>query len=82
MLFYLRTGVIFSDPLTGLRVFRRDAMTELGEIAGDAPLSIVRQLIRKGIEVAELPVLYRTFSGFTDPNWRIRRGLRNLAALF
>jgi len=54
----------------------------LGEIAGDAPLSIVRQLIRKGIEVAELPVLYRTFSGFTDPNWRIRRGLRNLAALF
>ena len=82
MLFYLRTGVIFSDPLTGLRVFRRDAMTELGEIAGDAPLSIVRQLTRKGIEVAELPVLYRTFSGFTDPNWRIRRGLRNLAALF
>jgi 2-phospho-L-lactate transferase/gluconeogenesis factor (CofD/UPF0052 family) len=82
MLFYLRTGVIFSDPLTGLRVFRRDAMTELGEITGDAPLSIVRQLIRKGIEVAELPVLYRTFSGFTDPNWRIRRGLRNLAALF
>jgi hypothetical protein len=64
-----------------LRVFRRDAMTELGEIAGDAPLAIVRQLIRKGIEVAELPVLYRTFSGFTDPNWRIRRGLRNLAAL-
>jgi 2-phospho-L-lactate transferase/gluconeogenesis factor (CofD/UPF0052 family) len=82
MVFYLRTGVIFSDPLTGLRVFRRDAMTELGEIAGDAPLAIVRQLIRKGIEVAELPVLYRTFSGFTDPNWRIRRGLRNLAALF
>jgi 2-phospho-L-lactate transferase/gluconeogenesis factor (CofD/UPF0052 family) len=81
MLFYLRTGVIFSDPLTGLRVFRRDALTELGEIAGDAPLTIVRQLIRKGIEVAELPVLYRTFSGFTDPNWRIRRGLRNLAAL-
>jgi 2-phospho-L-lactate transferase/gluconeogenesis factor (CofD/UPF0052 family) len=81
MLFYLRTGVIFSDPLTGLRVFRRDAMTELGEVAGDAPLAIVRQLIRKGIEVAELPVLYRTFSGFTDPNWRIRRGLRNLGAL-
>jgi 2-phospho-L-lactate transferase/gluconeogenesis factor (CofD/UPF0052 family) len=82
MLFYLRTGVIFSDPLTGLRVFRRDAMTSMGEIAGDAPLAIVRQLIHSGVEVAELPVLYRTFSGFTDPNWRIRRGLRNLAALF
>jgi len=82
MLFYLRTGVIFSDPLTGLRVFRRDALEGLPEVAGDAPLALVRQLIRKGVEVAELPVLYRTFSGFTDPNWRVRRGLRNLAALF
>ena len=38
-------------------------------------------LIRDGVEVAELPVLYRTFSGFTDPNWRVRRGLHNLASL-
>jgi len=82
MLFYLRTGVIFSDPLTGLRVFRREALAELPRVTGDAPLAIVRQLIAKGVEVAELPVLYRTFSGFTDPNWRVRRGLRNLAALF
>ncbi len=82
MLFYLRTGVIFSDPLTGLRVFRRDALTGLPLVWGDAPLAIVRQLIAKGVEVAELPVLYRTFSGFTDPNWRVRRGLRNLSALF
>jgi hypothetical protein len=82
MIFYLRTGVIVSDPLTGLRVFRREAMADLPDVAGDAPLAIVRQLIRNGIEVAELPVLYRTFSGFTDPNWRVRRGLRNLAALF
>jgi 2-phospho-L-lactate transferase/gluconeogenesis factor (CofD/UPF0052 family) len=82
MLFYFRTGVIFSDPLTGLRVFRREALSNLPEIPGDAPLAIVRQLIRQGVEVAELPVLYRTFSGFTDPNWRMRRGLRNLAALF
>jgi hypothetical protein len=81
MLFYLRTGVIFSDPLTGLRVFRREALTGLPDIPGDAPLAIVRQLIRNGVEVAELPVLYRTFSGFTDPKWRMRRGLRNLAAL-
>jgi 2-phospho-L-lactate transferase/gluconeogenesis factor (CofD/UPF0052 family) len=82
MLFYLRTGVIFSDPLTGLRVFRRATLADLPDVAGDAPLAIVRQLIRRGVEVAELPVLYRTFSGFTDPNWRVRRGLRNLAALF
>ena len=81
-IFYLRTGVIFSDPLTGLRVFRREALADLPEVSGEAPLAIVRQLIRKGIEVAELPVLYRTFSGFTDPNWRVRRGLRNLVALF
>lgn len=81
-LFYLRTGVIFSDPLTGLRVFRRRAMSGLPMVKGDAPLSIVRQLVRDGVEVAELPVLYRTFSGFTDPNWRVRRGLHNLASLF
>ena len=31
--------------------------------------------------MAELPVLYRTFSGFTDPSWRVRRGLSNLASL-
>jgi 2-phospho-L-lactate transferase/gluconeogenesis factor (CofD/UPF0052 family) len=80
-LFYLRTGVIFSDPLTGLRVFRRHALLALPTVKGDAPLSVVRQLIHGGMEVAELPVLYRTFSGFTDPNWRVRRGLRNLASL-
>ncbi|HWM61966.1 MAG TPA: hypothetical protein VNN98_07430, partial [Rhizomicrobium sp.] len=81
MLFYFRTGVIFSDPLTGLRVFRRRSLAGLPAIKGDAPLALVRQLIRQGVEVAELPVLYRTFSGFTDPNWRVRRGLRNLASL-
>jgi len=80
-LFYMRSGVIFSDPLTGLRVFRRRALLGLPAVKGDAPLSIVRQLIRNGVEVAELPVLYRTFSGFTDPNWRVRRGLHNLASL-
>ena len=81
MLFYFRTGVIFSDPLTGLRVFRRQRLAGLPEIKGDAPLALVRQLIRHGVEVAELPVLYRTFSGFTDPDWRVRRGLRNLLAI-
>lgn len=80
-LFYLRSGVIFSDPLTGLRVFRRRALSGLPALKGDEPLAIMRQLIRGGVEVAELPVLYRTFSGFTDPNWRVRRGLRNLASL-
>ncbi len=80
-LFYLRTGIIVSDPLTGLRVFRRRAVTGLPDIKGDAPLALVRQLIAQGVEVAELPVLYRTFSGFTDPKWRMRRGLRNLASL-
>jgi 2-phospho-L-lactate transferase/gluconeogenesis factor (CofD/UPF0052 family) len=80
-LFYLRTGVIFSDPLTGLRVFRRRALAGLPIVKGDAPLSIVRQLTQGGVEVAELPVLYRTFSGFTDPNWRVKRGLHNLTSL-
>ena len=66
----------------GLRVFRRRAVTGLPDTRGDAPLALVRQLIAQGVEVAELPVLYRTFSGFTDPKWRMRRGLRNLASLF
>ena len=81
ILFYLRTGIIVSDPLTGLRAFRRRAVTGLPDIKGDTPLVLVRQLIAQGVEVAELPVLYRTFSGFTDPKWRMRRGLRNLASL-
>jgi 2-phospho-L-lactate transferase/gluconeogenesis factor (CofD/UPF0052 family) len=83
VLFYLRTGVIVSDPLTGLRVFRRNRLMHLPDdvTARDAPLAIVRQLVRHGVEVAELPVSYRTFSGFTDPNWRMRRGLRNLLGL-
>ncbi len=79
--FYLRTGVIFSDPLTGLRVFRRSAIAGLPALQGRAPLAIVRQLIAQGVELAELPVLYRTFSGFTDPDWRVRRGLANLLGL-
>ena len=80
--FYLRTGVIFSDPLTGLRVFRRQSLAHLPDLMSkDAPLGVVRQLIRHGVEVAELPVVYRTYSGFTDPHWRIKRGLRNLAGL-
>jgi hypothetical protein len=82
-LFYLRTGVIFSDPLTGLRVFRRVSLMRLPAQMRDcnAPLALVRRLIQHNVEVAELPVLYRTFSGFTDPHWRVRRGLRNLASL-
>jgi hypothetical protein len=73
--------VIFSDPLTGLRVFRRSAVADLPVLKGHAPLAIVAQLIREGVELAELPVLYRTFSGFTDPDWRVRRGLANLVGL-
>jgi hypothetical protein len=67
--------------LTGLRVFRRQRLAHLSALDQTAPLAIVRQLIRQGVEVAELPVIYRTYSGFTDPYWRIRRGLRNLAGL-
>lgn len=77
MIFYFRTGVIVSDPLTGLRVFRRRALPPQTPMP-DTPLELVRRLVKAGVEVAELPVLYRTFSGFTDPKWRMRRGLRNL----
>src|ERR1700755_1317276 len=49
-IFYLRTGVIFSDPLTGLRVFRREALAGLPEISREAPLAIVGPLSRNGAQ--------------------------------
>ncbi|MGH7025498.1 MAG: 2-phospho-L-lactate transferase CofD family protein [Caulobacteraceae bacterium] len=85
MLLYLRSGVIFSDPLSGLRVFRRERVSHLSaafeRIRAPTPVGITRMLVRSGVEIAELPIQYRTFSGFTDPRWRARRGLRNVMDL-
>ena len=39
----------------------------------DTPSSLALRLLHKGVDIGEIPVTYRTYSGFTDPNWRIRR---------
>jgi 2-phospho-L-lactate transferase/gluconeogenesis factor (CofD/UPF0052 family) len=82
----LRFGIIFSDPLTGFRIFKRSKIAHLSQKIATknaaTPVAIAKYLINNNIEIAELPVNYRTFSGFTDPNWRIRRGIKNLLSIF
>jgi 2-phospho-L-lactate transferase/gluconeogenesis factor (CofD/UPF0052 family) len=81
-LFALRYQVIFSDPLTGFRVYSR---SRLGESVSETfaarhpatATGITKTLVKHAIEIAEVPVLYRTFQGFTDVAWRLRRGLKN-----
>jgi len=45
------------------------------------PMTITKLLVKNRIEIAELPVQYRTFAGFTDPKWRLRRGFANLMGI-
>jgi 2-phospho-L-lactate transferase/gluconeogenesis factor (CofD/UPF0052 family) len=85
-LFGLRFRVIFSDPLTGFRIYRRSRLdrTFRGAIAkrklGSAA-SITKLLVRSGIEIAEMPVSYRTYAGFVRSPWRLWRGVRNLVGI-
>lgn len=78
----LRFKIIFSDPLTGFRVFKRSRMAHLANHPHPknmtTPTGIIKYLIKNRLEIAELPVNYRTFSGFSDPHWRIKRGIKNL----
>jgi 2-phospho-L-lactate transferase/gluconeogenesis factor (CofD/UPF0052 family) len=84
VLYAVRFGVIFSDPLTGFRIYRRryiQCLRELKPSGRLTPTSITKQLVSHKVEIAELPVRYRTFVGFTDPWWRLKRGLSNLFGL-
>lgn len=82
-IYLLKCGVIFSDPLTGFRIYRRSAVNCLTEISSQkiTPATITKHLLSSNIEIAEMPVSYRTFSGFTDIKWRINRGLANLIGI-
>ncbi len=84
-LFTVRYGAIFSDPLTGFRLFKRSRMraltTSLNEKKITTPIRLATCLLKNNIDIAELPVTYRTFQGFVDPHWRIVRGLKNLMSL-
>ena len=81
-IFALRFGIVFSDPLTGFRLFKRSRihsiMPQLPTNNIKTSISLATYLIKNNIEIAELPVNYRTFSGFVDPYWRVRRGIKNL----
>lgn len=78
----LRFGILFSDPLTGFRLFKRSrilpSMKNIDEKNVNTSIGLATYLIKHNIEIAELPVNYRTFAGFVDPHWRIRRGIKNL----
>ncbi len=80
--FGARHQVIFSDPLTGFRVFKRSALADALPVLprGKRPagaMGITRALVQAGVEIAEVPISYRTFKGFTNVRWRITRGLKN-----
>ena len=86
-LFGLRFGIVFSDPLTGFRVYRRDRFPEtIGRMLQSkkklTSVAIIRYLLMANVEIAEIPVNYKTFSGFTSPGWRFYRGLKSLFSFF
>jgi hypothetical protein len=84
--FALRFNILFSDPLTGFRLFKRSRLAPIMHDIGvnniSSSISLATYLIKNHIEIAELPVHYRTFSGFVDPYWRMHRGMKSLLSLF
>ncbi len=86
-LFSLRFRMVFSDPLTGFRIFRRSRLNGTVTAAFEArspttACSVTRCLVQSEVEIAEIPVSYRTFAGFAQPSRRLLAGLRNLAGIF
>jgi 2-phospho-L-lactate transferase/gluconeogenesis factor (CofD/UPF0052 family) len=85
-MFVLRFGVIFSDPLTGFRLYNRSSLTavlgKLSRLDDHSASGITKMLMQNGCEIAEIPVLYRTFDGFTKVRWRLLRSFRNAWRIF
>lgn len=86
LLFVLRFGVIFSDPLTGFRLYNRSALggvrEKLARLRDHSASGITKILMQGGCEIAEIPISYRTFRGFTDTKWRLLRSFRNAWRIF
>jgi 2-phospho-L-lactate transferase/gluconeogenesis factor (CofD/UPF0052 family) len=86
LLFVLRFGVIFSDPLTGFRLYNRSALVSvldrLSRLKDHSASGITKILMQGHCEVAEIPVSYRTFRGFTNTRWRLLRSFRNAWRIF
>ena len=86
-LFSIRSGLLFTDPITGFRAYSRYHIkkrindTRALDRYLETPSSLALKLIHEGVDIGEIPVTYRTYSGFTDPNWRIRRAVKNLFSL-
>ncbi|HEY8090222.1 MAG TPA: 2-phospho-L-lactate transferase CofD family protein [Polyangiaceae bacterium] len=85
--FGARHQVIFSDPLTGFRIYKRsilvDALgTNIDKLHASGAMAVTRQLVDAGVEIAEVPVAYRTFKGFTNVGWRFWRGVKNAWSAF
>jgi len=81
--FGLRFRVILSDPFTGFRMYRRSKLNEEFRAAmrrsrPRTTAGITRLMVTHHVEIAEIPVTYRTFANFTKPAWRLWRGVRNL----
>jgi len=86
-LFSIRSGLLFTDPITGFRAYSRyhirKRINDHRDLDShmDTPSSLALKLINEGVDIGEIPVTYRTYSGFTDPNWRVRRAVKNLFSL-
>jgi 2-phospho-L-lactate transferase/gluconeogenesis factor (CofD/UPF0052 family) len=81
--FGLRYRVVLSDPFTGFRMYRRSKLNEgfraaLRRTRPRTTAGIMRLMVTHEVEIAEIPVTYRTFDNFTKPGWRVWRGVRNL----
>lgn len=82
----VRFGVMLSDPLTGFLVYDRAAIPpELrAALLAEPPRTsteLTRRMVAAGIEVAEIPVSYSFYPGFTDGRRRLRRGLSKALGL-
>lgn len=85
--FGARHQVIFSDPLTGFRIYKRSILVDalgpdLDKLHASGAMGMMRLLVDAGVEIAEVPVAYRTFKGFTNVQWRFWRGVRNAWSAF
>ncbi|MAW07456.1 MAG: hypothetical protein CME61_04135 [Halobacteriovoraceae bacterium] len=85
-LFSIRSGLLFTDPITGFRCYSRKNIknrpVDPKSLKGvTSPSKLALRLINSGVDIGEVPVSYRTYSGFTDPSWRVKRALRSLIDL-
>jgi len=81
-----RFGIVLADPLTGFRVFDRLAFSmslraRLRACPPATPLELLARLLADRVEVAEIPVSYVFYAGFTDERWRLLRGLAHAVSV-